>query len=177
MDNLKIYYLTRYIPSRFAKEDKESKLILELKNKEPKAVTYFYNKYVDFIEKNKIYGENFVIAVVPSHSEALRNTNGTAIIAHKLIDKFNYINGIDIIIRAETTPKKSYSINRLSLEDDIKTLTIKFRNIDLNKKKVILLDDVVTTGNSLKAASYLLYNAGVKQVICIAIGRTVTTYE
>jgi len=46
------------------------------------------------------------------------------------------------------------------------------RDIDVKGKKVVILDDVTTTGNSLIASAQILWSVGAEKVAAIAIGKT-----
>lgn len=55
-----------------------------------------------------------------------------------------------------------------------KTLKLAVKPDFVNGKTVLLVDDIVTSGSSLAAASVLLIEAGAAQVISLAIAKTLT---
>ena len=44
----------------------------------------------------------------------------------------------------------------------------------LQDKTIVLIDDIITTGNSMDAAKTLLLEAGAQRIICLTIGKTVS---
>ena len=46
---------------------------------------------------------------------------------------------------------------------------------DIKGKDILLIDDVVTTGNSMSACHEILNKAGAKNVFCLALSRTSRT--
>lgn len=47
---------------------------------------------------------------------------------------------------------------------------------DVSNRKIILFDDLITTGNSLAGSAKILKDAGASEVICVALGKTVQYY-
>jgi predicted amidophosphoribosyltransferase len=70
------------------------------------------------------------------------------------------------------------TINKLATGGDrsieVHLNSIKVQNPNLIKdKRILLIDDVTTTHNSLFACKQLLLEAGAAQVYCLALGQTV----
>ena len=164
----RIYSVKYYHPYRTDNEpnpkfDKWSGDILNLKNKSEKAIDYFYGVL------NLQLGEGFPISCVPSH-EPGTNLSGTILLAQRLA-RDKRIDATSCLIRHKKIQKLSSGGNRSA---SLHLQTIKVDNGHLiHGKTVLLLDDVFTTGNSLRACRQLLYQAGAKSVYCLVLGRTV----
>ena len=83
------------------------------------------------------------------------------------------IDGTDVLLRAFEIPKKSIGGER-DLQKEIRSLTIRNENI-IKDQQVLLMDDITTTGTSLKAGKIVLKRAGAKIVALLAIGKTIKT--
>jgi len=80
------------------------------------------------------------------------------------------IDGIDVLSRAFEIPKKAIDGSR-DLPVEIESLTVRNKSI-VKGRQVLLLDDVTTTGTSLKAGKYLLERAGVALIALLALAKT-----
>ena len=114
-----------------------------------------------------------ILVIVPGH-EALESNEGRALAraAHalaKLDDR--YIASVDSLIRIKTVPKKTDGGSR-DIEVDLSSVVVK-NSSKLKGNVVVVLDDTMTTGNSLAAARQLLERAGANRIAAVAIGRTV----
>ena len=115
----------------------------------------------------------FMIAVVPS-SKANSGTDtstphGVTALARR-IGRMHGTDATSVLVRTETINKLAYGGSRLV---DIHTRTIAVENPDLVRgKKVLLVDDVITSGNSLLVCKQKLSEAGAASVLCFAIGQT-----
>jgi predicted amidophosphoribosyltransferase len=79
--------------------------------------------------------------------------------------------GRHCLYRTETVERQAGG-KRRSLQSHYESLGL--RDVDtLRSQVVILLDDVVTTGRSMRAAYYRLKQAKVREVICVALAGTV----
>lgn len=174
--DLKIHYLTEYIPKWCNRNDENSSRILALKNRHTDAINYYYNLTIKWLKDNNYFDENIIIAVIPSHISSEENVSGISDIAKKIIENTNMKNGINLVIRKTTINKKATSMYRPTLNQDIKSLKLN-SNVNIKDKKIVILDDVTTHGDSFKAAAYHIYMNGAKQVIPLAMGKTVIPNE
>ncbi len=178
--DLKIYHLTEYIPKWCNRNDENSSRIIDLKNRYSNAINYYYDLTLKWLKYNNLINENIIISVIPSHISNNENISGTADIAKKIIENLNLQNGINLVLRKTTINKKATSmymnINRPTLNQDIKSLELN-DNISVQGKIVVILDDVITHGDSFRAAAYHLYMNGAKRVIPLAMGKTVIPNE
>ena len=109
-----------------------------------------------------------MICVIPTHAAGTA-PSGIRTIAKQLCSH-PIIDGTDVISRAFEIPKKTIGGSR-DLQLEIKSLTVRNESV-VKGRQVLLLDDVTTTGTSLKAEKYLIERAGAKIVALLALTRT-----
>lgn len=105
---------------------------------------------------------------------------------YDIVKKTRYLlnnrNSKDLLIRHTPTEKSAYMDKR---EKEIKGAKRHLQTIHLNPeyqgklkdKKVVIMDDYTTTGNSFESARNLLLNQGVKEIIFLAIGSYQNEYK
>jgi hypothetical protein len=114
-------------------------------------------------------GSGFSIAVVPSHNPE-KVMPGIRLFAKALAGVGKRGDATGCLVRHT-------KIDKLAAGGD-RSLTVHLRSIrvdDANLVKgadILLLDDVMTSGNSLIACRHLLRQAGARSVQCVALGRT-----
>lgn len=165
----KIDHLYDYEPYKIGGQrnpnfDAKGKILLDLKCRYPNAIAHF--------EKCKIPNITVgdVVCVVPSHDPANVQC-GTKDVALKKINKGIWIDGTDCLERIVKIQKLASGGNR-SISVHLGSIVVKNAH-KIKGKNVILLDDITTSGHSLKACKYLLLQAGAKSVECFAFGKTV----
>lgn len=146
--------------------DEFSNMILKLKEQDDEAVKFFYDKI-----KMKL-GENFTIVVVPSHSVNTKNSGIRKLAIMLAKDKKNIIDGTECLIRIKEIKKLSHGGNR-SLDIQLESMKVVKHDL-IQGKDILLLDDVKTSGNTIKAAIKLLKESGAKKVVALVLGRTIT---
>jgi predicted amidophosphoribosyltransferase len=144
--------------------DAMSRMVYNVKEQEQAALNHFAKLLASKLGKG-----DYAIAYVPS-SDKDKKVSGIRRIAQHL-PKHGY--GVDATscINRHTSRPKSHSGAGRSVQSHYNTLEI----VDVEKikgKTVILLDDVSTTGNSLKACAQLLLNAGATTVKGLSLGQT-----
>lgn len=169
-DTNKALYYGFYYPSK--NNDNNNKQfsinIIKLKNKDENAINYFFNLLDDYL------GDNFVIATVPSHDANNLDTGINRLVKKLILSGENRIDGTDIL-------KRQYTIEKLSAGGN-RNYMIHMRSIIVDNerlvegRKILLLDDVTTSHNSLKACRMLLLEAGALEVQAFALGKTDSTF-
>lgn len=109
------------------------------------------------------------LAAVPS-SDAAKLRSGV----QQLVTRFApVIGGLDLgnlLLRTTSIPKLAKGGDR---SIGVHLASIAANDVSRTQGRVVMLfDDIVTTGNSLAAARQILLDAGVAEVICIALGQT-----
>lgn len=162
-----IYYLGDYHPYRLNDErnkafDAYSGSILDLKERQPRGIDFFHDRL------DRLIPEGTILVTVPSHDPA-SSESGITILARRLSETGR--------VDATSCLKRITQIEKLTHGGDRSINThlgsIRVQETDLFKgKTVVLLDDVTTTGNSLLACKNLLIQAGAREVIPLALGKT-----
>jgi hypoxanthine phosphoribosyltransferase len=163
-----IFYLGVYQPSSGECDDFDfigySSEILSLKNCEPSALKAF----ADCISSN--LGNGFdCLAVVPSHYSGI-DTSGIKLLSKEISRSMKLVDARSCLIRHENIERLSTGGDR-SIETHLKSIQVANKEL-IEGKNVLLLDDISTTGNSLKACKQLLTLAGVKAVKSFVLGKT-----
>jgi len=171
------FYIGEYFPKRQGKQDDFSKLILwfkDINNLSDKAkrdlVNYFVDELVDIIANNLIKPD--VVIPVPS-SKAYRISEGLKLLAKELSIRLNAKNYTGALERIFTVRKSSTSVSseRPTFEEHYNSFEVNPR-FDVAGKKVLLIDDVYTLGNTSRAAAAKLFEAGASEVWILTLAKT-----
>lgn len=148
------------------KFDAFSQKILNIKHDKPvdDDIIYFTEQLRNIISDT----EKYVICVIPKHTIGTA-PSGIRTIAKRLCNP-PIIDGIDVIFRSKETDKKTSGRNR-DINLEIESLSVTNDYI-IKDQQVLLLDDVSTSGSSLRAGKYILRKAGAKLVAMYALGLT-----
>lgn len=163
----RINYLGLYHPKwngTNPKFDDYSQSILDLKVKDEESIQYFYQRCVKWLDI-----DFDAIVIVPSHNP-LTSNSGIEFLATKIARNKNWIDATQCLARTHEIEKLSYGGDR-SIEIHLNSITVEQIPL-IREKKIILIDDVTTSGNSLKASKLKLEQAGVKEVYMCALGKT-----
>jgi hypoxanthine-guanine phosphoribosyltransferase len=142
--------------------------IWDLKNCNSLVIEYF----ADCISSN-LQGDFDCIVVVPPHHNE-KDNSGIRILAQKVVEKKKLIDATSCLIRHKTIDKLSKGGDR-RLETHLQSIKVVKQEV-IKGKKMLIIDDVSTTGNSLNACQKLLKDSGAKSVKCFVLGKT-TRYE
>lgn len=175
------YYLYEYhkywlIPKveKNPKADRLTKLILDLKNpacsNHTNAVQIFGKKLSKELEDFITKDEPIYIAIVPSHTENNISKGLISIVRH-IKQVYNIASSKNPLVRTYTIEKLASGGGR-SIDIHLDSIAVIDGAIP-SDAKVLLLDDVTTTGNSLNACKKLLYDHGAGLVIVIALAQTI----
>ena len=173
-----IYFQFYYKSSEYKIRGTISNKIINGLKKYPVADCYDQYGYIeDFDFFKKIFIYNFlnkynlldynIIACVPSHRECNYNDNPIAMMIKDITMRSSYIDGSQLLIRYKTIPEQKTQGKRF---EEVHLNSIKVSN-DVKGKKIILIDDITTSGCSLKACKKLLLDAGANKVICFAFAK------
>jgi phosphoglycolate phosphatase/pyrophosphatase PpaX len=163
-----VFYRYTYFP-KYEKahgRDFASKRILEMKAFNNEAIAYFTEGFIECLNLES----DFVITVIPSHRQGL-NHSGIRIVAGYLDGEGKAIDGTTCLFRKVSIPKSSWwgSVRDYRIQYD----SLEVHNVDIvHGRNVLVLDDVCTTGSTIKAAIDKLKEAGANHVFGLVIGRT-----
>jgi len=137
--------------------------ILDVKYDRPSGFPYF----VDFLKAHMRDGR--VMCIVPSHDPSAQ-PGALAKMAASLVAAGKCDDGAGCLVRHTKIQKLSAGGER-SMAVHLNSINVTQTEI-LAGRAVILMDDVMTTGTSLRACKQLLIEAGAESVQCLALGRT-----
>jgi len=172
------YYVIDYHPywhgnnPEFSDEDG---LLLDFKKGYDSAVRYFFNKLSYRLDKVYEAGgsiTNIWLCPVPSHDPNNKNNN-----VYDLISRYRKFPSAKILKRTRLVDKLASGGNR-----DVSVHTnsiVSDSSVKLGSGAVVILvDDVATTGNSIKACkSILMRRTDVSSVVCVVIAKTKNKYS
>lgn len=165
------FYLFDYIPGRF-EQDIYSKNIILVKKKDPTTIEHFSNILFEILNKKW----RVTICAVPSSDSKNTDTGTSKIVKYLCLENSSennpWINGANLIKRIKSIPRKHLKERYPLFEEEYNSLEI------TNPKKIkgeniLLLDDVSSKGQAIKATAKKLYEAGAKRVIVITLGKTI----
>lgn len=171
---IKEIFLNDYIPKNQGEQNEFSKQILTFKDNNENSIKYFEDQI--FHRWKHINENEFTLCKVPS-SDKNKVNNSISKLIKKIINRSTekHRDGSDLIIRKYSIKPqhKSYGDERLSIPSHLNSLDIDKTKLDLiDGKNVILFDDVLTTGNSMKSSSVLLFKHKAQSVIQFALSKT-----
>ena len=149
------------------------KLILQYKFFDKAYLSNTFEKIILNNEKNcrilKLYD---IIISVPMYKNKKkeRGYNQTELIAKQISKKLNIKFEKDCIKKIRNTKVQS-KLNEKQRKENIKNAFIVNNKINLKNKKIILFDDIYTTGSTVNEISRILKNSGVKEILVLVIAK------
>ncbi|HHZ02471.1 MAG TPA: ComF family protein [Tissierellia bacterium] len=138
---------------------------------------YFYKLFgkclIDYMKENNYTDFDYIVSV-PLHPSKLRirGYNQAELLGRYLSEKLS-IPYKDVLKRTKKTPKQSQqskSSRRKNLKNAFSVKKLP-RNENIKNSRVLLIDDVYTTGSTVDECSKTLLNFGVAKVYVITIAR------
>lgn len=138
--------------------------------------SYLYKTFSKIIINNKkIY--RFIklydiIIPVPMHKnkEAVRGYNQSSLVAKEIAKNIRIEFRKDVLIKTRDTKVQS-SLNKAQREENVKNCFEIINKEIIKNKKIILIDDIYTTGNTVNECSKVLKLAGAKEILVITIAK------
>lgn len=156
------------VRSCIKKSKYNSKQFMSLKILTREALTISKNYELDF--------KDFIVCPIPISSEKNkeRGFNQTEIIAKEICKGFNLKLDVSILNRHIDT-KVQHGFNR---EERFKNIKDAFscKEDEVRGKKILLIDDITTTGATFLEASKTLYESGALEVKCFSLSKKLKTY-
>lgn len=155
-------YWSVYKQEKNSRFDIYSGKILDLKEGKEIAINYFYNLL------NQELCKNITVCVVPSHendSDSGIMKLGTLLAQDGRIDKVHYLRRTKKIDKLAEGGERGMNVHLDSIEVD--------NNTEITGDVVLLMDDVTTSNNSLKACKKILLGHGAERVAMFALGQTI----
>jgi predicted amidophosphoribosyltransferase len=163
-----VYFLVDYHPYKVLGQhnpsfDLHSSKILDIKYNRDPGYEFFYPILLDSINEIRTKHDIDSIALVPSHEKETFSP-----MMHKLVntvaDVLPIDNFVGVLKRHTTNPK-----NVRSFKNHVSTIEVNKEAV--KNRKILLIDDVVTTGASMLACKYLLKTSEASSIICLALAR------
>ncbi|WP_173087643.1 phosphoribosyltransferase [Devosia sp. 1635] len=168
-----IFYLGDYLPWSWHKAGggdgsnypSYSGRILDLKESKAASLKRFEELLLGEIKR-----EYIGVTAVPSHDPEKGINTGVRLLAKQVASKLRVVDGRAFL-------RRTYKIDKLAGGGD-RSLKVHLDSLCAENSDqfaggtVLLLDDVLTSGNSLVACRQKLLDAGAKEVVCVALGRT-----
>lgn len=171
-----IYYIGEYHPYWLSGEKNPNfnkvngGYILDLKENNKNGIRYFVNKIEEEFKKYSNIDEFNIITIVPSSKKNVIS-EGLKTLVNAIAENYDCMEYVQCLNRNRTVEKKANGgLRSKQLEIDTIDAINKKR---INRANILLFDDVTTTGKSLIACKEILIKNGAKNVICIALGKTV----
>lgn len=179
-----IFCFGEYHPYRVAggqnpKCDSESRMMMDFKEpthrNHEKAVSHFTKSLIADLQtltwkKIPITSYDFIVTVVPSHtagkiSPALEN------IARKVCQNFELWSYSQILTRYTSVPSSHKEGGQRSIVTHLSSIKVDTK-MDVAGKRVLILDDVKTTGSTLTACHNLIQDAKAALIVPVALMET-----
>ncbi len=119
----------------------------------------------------EIYFKNYILCPIPLSKarERWRGFNQSKIIAQVIADKLN-LQIEPALVRTRWT-KTQKNLKQAARQKNVSGCFALNNHVSVSGKSILLIDDVVTTGATLREATLSLKQAGAKNVWCLAVAR------
>lgn len=137
---------------------------------------YLYKTFTKIIINNKKIYDFLklydIILSVPmcKNKESVRGYNQSTLIAKELAKKVNIKFENDILIKIKETKIQSTLDKKQRQENVNNAFDIKNKEI-IDDKKIVLFDDIYTTGSTANECSRILKNAGAKEILVVTLAK------
>ncbi|NLK44641.1 MAG: ComF family protein [Tissierellia bacterium] len=125
---------------------------------------------MDTIKSKGLENKVDLIAYIPAHrrKEALRGYNQAELLASYIAEKLDKPLLKNNLVKLKWTEDQSHS-NKAERVVNLKD-SFHIKNPDeIRGKKILLIDDIITTGATMEESSRVLMNNGAKEVIGLAL--------
>jgi hypothetical protein len=174
--SLGYYKSNRMFPEKDSSND-FSQTLIEIKNKNINIIKQYSEKVLSLLELERKWLAGCILCTAPSSNKENIET-GITIFSDHLLQKFTLTNGIHLLKRIQTIDKSATSKIRHTKEDHLNTIAVQNKDM-IRNKRILLIDDIETTGATINACDDLLMHAGAAEVIQMCLGKTVyrPTYD
>lgn len=135
---------------------------------------YLYKPFAEImletIYKKEIHGDIDLIAYIPSHrrKKALRGYNQAELLARHISEALNLPLLKDNLVKIKWTEDQSH-LDRIGRLKNLEN-SFHIKNPDeIYNKKILLIDDIITTGTTMIECSKALINNKAKNVVGLAL--------
>lgn len=138
--------------------------------------SYLYKTFAKIIIKNekiyrflKLYD---IIISVPMHKNkfSIRGYNQSELIAKEIAKQTKIDFGKDVLLKVKNTKVQS-TLTKTQRTQNIKGAFLVKNTDKIKNQKIILVDDIYTTGSTVNECSKVLKNAGAKEICVVTIAK------
>lgn len=131
-------------------------------------LAYELGKMLGNVVKNEIVERDYILVPVPLHKVKERERGYNQ--AEKIADGVSEVTGLKIELNLVTRTKYTISQTLLSDKERLNNVKGKFKiSTECKNEKVIIVDDVVTTGNTVNEIALALKNAGASEIVVASL--------
>lgn len=162
----KLLYLFQY-------ESLVRKLILRYKFSNKAYLNHFFaNRIAENEENRKLLKQYDMIIPVPMHKKKMqkRGYNQTELVANELEKSLGIPARKDILSKVVNTTTQS-KLGGKARQSNIQHAFFIQNDIEVEDKKIILLDDIYTTGATSEECSRVLKNAGASEILVLVLAK------
>lgn len=162
----KMLYLFQY-------ESLVRKLILRYKFSNKAYLNHFFaNRIAENEENRKLLKQYDMIIPVPMHKRKMqkRGYNQTELVANELEKSLNIPARSDILSKVVNTTTQS-KLGGKARQTNIQHAFFIKNDIEVEEKKIILLDDIYTTGATSEECSRVLKKSGAKEILVLVLAK------
>jgi len=170
-----IRFLTEYQPLRDGKNpdfDYDSGRLLCLKAGGFGTARHYMGLVME-ANDSLLSSGNAAVCVVPPHRVGYCTRDGIGLVAHELCKERPEVGNARRCLYRHTEIRKLSGGGERSLQVHLDSIRVSHRDL-IEGRDILLLDDIATTGLSLRACRLLLLRAGAASVTMFAIARTVS---
>ena len=167
------FYFIRHIYV-FSYKDKIRNLILDYKFNDQSYLYKIFSKIVIKNEKVRAILENYdIITPVPIHTrrKAQRGYNQSELIAKEIANQVKKIKYEGHVLKKVKHTVPQSSLTKEQRKQNAQNVYKIMHQEKIKNKRIVLLDDIYTTGNTAKACAKILKENGAKKIIVLTIAK------
>lgn len=152
------------------------KLIRGLKYHKQKDLAYYQSKFMyDYWQKILNKSDNYQIIPIPlfEKREKARKYNHMKLVAEEFSKLSGYEVNNDLVKRVKDT-KPQYNLNKSQRMDNLSN-AFDINKEKLSKGRILLMDDICTTGSTFESIIIELKKYGINDIVCFATTTPVLT--
>ena len=158
----------------FKYENKIRDLILYYKFNDKAYIYEFFTKIV--LKNKKICRklENYdIIIPVPIHKKRMRQRgyNQSSLIAKKLVKDITNLTCMEDVLIKDKNNKRQSDLNRHQRQENVKNVYKVINKEKIYNKKILLFDDIYTTGATVNECAKELKENGAKEILVFTIAK------